>query len=131
MNCLDNVFKSLVSQGRMFSSLSDELRKSEYDGCGMFVKCEWCGYDCSKAEEENSIFLANQYRHRYGLILCDRCTDKFNSYSQGNDIDEYWEPEDAAKDNLPPFNYNMPPIDEERIKKHNEFRKKRYEGRRG
>jgi hypothetical protein len=128
---MNDVFNSLVKQGRMFGKLPNEMRTSEYDSSGMFVKCEWCGYDCSKVDEEKTIFLANKYRHRYGLILCDRCTDKFNSYSQGRDIDEYWEEEDAAKDNLPPFNYDMPPIDYERIEKHNEFRKKRYQERHG
>jgi len=126
---MDSLFLSLVAQGRMFNPLSEELRTSEYDGAGYFVKCEWCGYDCSKEKEEDTIFLANKYRHRYGLILCDRCTDKFNSFANGYDIDEYWTPEDAAKDNLPPFNYNMHIIDKERIRKHNEYKEKRYKER--
>lgn len=126
---MESVYLTLKAKGQMYTSLPVELRTERNNGARHFVKCEWCGYDCSKEAEGKTIFLSNEYRYIYDLILCDRCTDKFNSYANGRDIDEYWTPEDAAKDNLPPFNYNMPIIDKERIRKHNEYREKRYKER--
>lgn len=113
----------------MFTHMPKEMRTVENNGARHFVKCEWCGYDCSKYVENESIFLSNEYRYAYDMILCDRCTDKFNSVANGRDVDEYWEERDAKRDKLPPFNYNMPEIDNKRLEEMDIYKKLRWKDR--
>ncbi len=77
-----------------------------------FTKCEHCGFD-------NQNF-GIKYYHRYGIVLCDRCIDKANSFNGGRNIDEYWTNKDAARDGFKPF--PMPPpiiIEKNRIEAKN------------
>ena len=70
------------------------------------MKCQFCGYDGYDDNQvygqSNCPFAVKLYRH-YRMYLCDRCVDKINSYHNGQDIDEYWEDEDAIECGFKPF----------------------------
>ena len=83
-----------------------------------FTNCEHCGFD--------SQHFGIKYYHRYGMILCDRCIDKANSFSGGRDIDEYWTDEDAARDGFKPFPLPPPVIIEKNRTEAKNLRDSKY-----
>lgn len=53
-------------------SFIDKYRTEKHNGIRNFTKCEHCGFEYTQAS------VGIVYRHRYRMILCDRCTDNFD-----------------------------------------------------
>ena len=85
-------------------SLKPEHRVAKLHYAVKFNKCEHCGYDSTESE----FGYCNTYYHQYGMILCDRCTDKSTD-------DWYWDDEDAVKAGFKPFPLPAPEVDEEKL----------------
>lgn len=71
------------------------------------MKCDFCGYDGYESGKDyggygNAPHNVKLYKH-YKMNLCDRCVDKINSYHNGEDVDTYWEDEDAINSGFKPF----------------------------
>jgi hypothetical protein len=66
-------------------------------------ECDFC--EVQENLVGTNYFIALKYYPHYYMILCDRCVDKINSYINGEDVDDYWLPEDAKQCGYPEFPY--------------------------